>query len=226
MCFETLDSREIHEISVDAPTPPLDELYFRKAVAWCYVLFHETGPFIKFSGMLLRTRTSQAHEQFGQTKRLVDCARTVHVHNLLRERRIDNDKERFYGIWLLGKGGDPLSWELCNRALVNAVDEVLSAIEQEWRRISEDESDRQELWRKYELEKRTFWEAHEFDPFVAKAVEEAGLDGLDSTLFRKDGDRVERWRKLVSCFDTRESAEGAINRAIRAEVFNVFGHSH
>ena len=64
MCLKNLVSQEIHEISVYAPTPPLDELYFRKTVAWCYVLFHEIGPFVRFSGKLLRTKTSPVHEQF------------------------------------------------------------------------------------------------------------------------------------------------------------------
>ena len=63
MCLKNLVSQEIHEISVYAPTPLLDELYFRKTVAWCYVLFHEIGPFVRFSGKLLRTKTSPVHEQ-------------------------------------------------------------------------------------------------------------------------------------------------------------------
>ena len=225
ICAENLNSREIHEISVDKPTLPLDELYFRKAVSWCYVLFQETGPFIRFSGKLLRARPP-AHENFRQVKELVQCARAVHAHNLLRGRESDSQKIRVYEIWLLENGGEPLSWEMSCQALLKQVDGVLSEIQEEWRRRCDDVSDRQALWRDYEMEKRTFWEGHEFDPFVAQAAEEAGLDGFDGTVFRKEGDRLERWRKLVSCFDTRESAENAINRAICTEIFNVFGRAH
>lgn len=223
-CAKNLNSQEIHDISVDVPTPPLNELYFRKAVSWCYVLFHETGPFIRFSGKLLRARPS-AHELFGRVKELITCARTVHAHNLIRERNSDIRKIRVFEIWLLENGGEPRCWETCCQALMKEVDEVLSEIQEEWGRRGEDEGDRQELWQDYEIEKRTFWEVHEFDPFVAKAAEEAGVDGLDCTLFRKDGDRAERWRKLASFFDTREAAEKAIDRAICTEVFNVFGRA-
>lgn len=224
ICVENLGRPEIHEISVDRPTPPLNELYFRKTVSWCYVLFHETGPFIRFSGKLLRARPV-AHEKFRRSKDLIQCARTVHAHNLLPERESDSRKLRIYQVWQLEKGGDPLNWEMCCEALMKEVDEVLADIQQEWRLRCDDESDRKELWRDYEMEKRTFWEGHEFDPIVARAAEDAGLDGFDSTTFRKEGDRLDRWRKLISCFDTREAAEKAIDRAIRSEIFNVFGRA-
>ena len=101
----------------------------------------------------------------------------------------------------------------------------LSEIELEWKRMSEDEADREELWRNYQLEKETSWEAHEFDRYVEKAAEEAGVDGLDSSLFRKEGDRLNRWKKLVSCFRSRAAAEEAIERVIREEVLKLFGQN-
>lgn len=222
LCVKNLGSQEIHDISVDRPAPPFDELYFRKAVSWCYVLFQETGPFMRFSEKQLRTRAA-AHEKFRKTRQLVECARTVHAHNLRQERQHDGNKRRSYDIWIMSNGGEPVNWERCSWALMNDVNEVLFDVEEEWRRRCEEENDRKELWREYELEKRTFWEAHDFDCFIVKAAEEAGLDGFDSTVFRKEGDRVERWRKLVNCFDTRGAAEIAIARAISTEIFNVFG---
>jgi hypothetical protein len=219
-----LDSREIYEISVDLPAPPLDELYFRKAVSWCFVLFWETGPFIRFSGNLLRAHP-EAHEKYVRAKQLVEYARTVHAHNLHSDREHDRQKFRAHQIWLIENGGEPLNWQNCNLALMSAVNEVLVYIEREWIRRCEDEIDRRELRHKYELEKRTFWEPHEFDPFVEIAAEETGLNGFDSTAFRKDGNRLQRWRKLVECFDTREAASVAIGRAIRTEIISVFGHA-
>lgn len=223
LCVENTGSQEIREISVDVPNPPLDELHFRKVVAWCYVLFQETGPFIGFSGQLLRARGSKAFERFGQTRRLVDCARTVQAHNLSSDSKSDMGKERYFQIWLQENGGSPTNWELCNQALMNDAIQVVSVIELEWKRMSEDDADRRQLWQDYQLEKDTSWDAHEFDRFVEQAAEEVGLTGLDSSLFRKEGDRLKRWRRLVSCFQSRAEAEGAIGRAIRAEMSNLFG---
>lgn len=222
VCEENLGSREIQEISVDVPTAPLDELYFRKAISWCYVLFLETGPFFRFSANLLRGRPP-VHEKYLRAKQLVVCARTAHTHNLHADRYHDQQRLRTYDIWLAKNGGEQFNWENCNLVLLNEVSEVLIEIETEWSQRCEDESDRQDLWRQYELEKRTDWEAHDFDPIVALAAEAAGLNGFDSTAFRKDGDRVQRWRKLVALFDSREAAQNAIDRAIRAELFGVFG---
>lgn len=225
ICGDNLNNPEIHEISVDKPTPPLNELYFRKVVAWGYVLFHETGPFIRFSGKLLRARPP-AYEKFRRTKEIVQCARTVHTHNLHAEKKSDSRIIRKYEIWLFENGGESLNWELCSQALIKEVDEVLLEIQQEWARRCTDDYDRQELWRDYEMEKRTYWEGHEFDPYIARAAEDAKLDGFDSTAFRKDGNRIERWRKLASFFDSRGAAEDAIDRAIRSEILSVFGRGH
>ncbi|WP_133125112.1 hypothetical protein [Thalassospira lohafexi] len=222
VCAENIGSREIHEISVDVPQQPFDELYFIKTVAWCYVLFNETGPFIRFSGKLLRARP-QAAEKYKEVKYFVQCARTVHAHNLLSSSSTDAQTKRYYEIWTMENGGKPCSWEKCSKALIKSMDEVLCEFQDGWRLRSEDESDRQELWRDYESEKRTSWDAHEFDPFVTQAANEAQLEDFNSAAFRKEGNRVERWRKLVRYFGSRESAEKAVRRVIQAEIFNTFG---
>jgi len=223
LCVENIGSQEIREISIDVPNPPLDELHFRKTVDWCYMLFQETGPFIRFSRRLLRTRDSKAFERFGRTRQLVHCARTVQAHNLASDSKRDMEKKRFFQIWRDENGGNPPNWELCNQALMNEAIQVVSEIEMEWKRMSEDEADRSQLWHDYQLEKDISWDAHEFDRFVAQAAEEVGLVGLDSRLFREEGDRLKRWEKLAKCFQSRAEAEEAIGRAIRTEVMRIFG---
>jgi len=126
-------------------------------------------------------------------------------------------------IWLQENGGNPTNWEQCNQALMKEAIQVVSEIEMEWKRMSEDEADRRQLWHDYQLEKDTSWDAHEFDRYVEQAAEEVGLAGLDSSLFRKEGDRLERWRRLVGCFQSRAEAEEAIGRAIRVEISSLFG---
>lgn len=223
LCRQNTGSEEIREISVDLPSPPLDELFFRKAVAWCYVLFQETGPFLGFSGQLLRARNSNAHERFGKLKRLVDCARTAHAHNLVSDNSRDIGKRRQYDIWLKENGGDPIDWEKCSLALMAEALQVTSDIDAEWRTRSEHESDRQEIWTSYKSEKDTTWDAHEFDRFVDQTAEELKLSGFNSTLFRKEGNRLERWRQLIPLFKSREEAEAAVLRAVRSEMIAMFG---
>jgi hypothetical protein len=224
-CKKNLGAQEIYDISVDRPTPPLDELFFRKLVSWSYVLFFETGPFFRFSSNLLRAQPIE-HTDFVRVRKLVECARTVHAHNLLAEREHDARRRRTYDIWLIENNGDLANWENYCSSLMKEISKVLLNIGDEWHRRCEIESDRQELMRDYELEKRTSWEAHEFDPFVLSAAQEAGLSGLDGTGFRKAGDRVTRWRKLAELFESREAAERAISRAIRTELFSVFGQDN
>jgi hypothetical protein len=222
MCFENLGSKEISEISVDLPKPPLDELYFRKAISWCYVFLNETGPFIRFTAKLLRTDPS-ASKTFGKLKNFVDCARTVHAHNLLEQRPEDAKKRRTNDIWVLDVGGEPIDWQKCCRALIENMNSVICLIKEAYAKRCENDGDRESLWQSYKVEKLTHWDAHEFDSFVESAASETNISGLNSTQFRKDGDRVERWRKLVAMFDTREAATLAIERAIRTELQQVFG---
>ncbi len=222
MCLENLGSKEVREISVDLPFPPLDELYFRKAIAWCYVLFHETGPFFRFSGKLLRSDPS-ASEHFGKTRNLIDCARTAHAHNLSQEARSDQSKKRTYEIWMLDNGGNSIHWDRCCQALINEVDHVLSVVQEAYVKRNENIGDRMDLWDDYRREKKTFWEAHEFDPFVEDMANEMKIKGLDCALFRNADKRLDKWRAIASMFDTREAAENAIGRAIRAELVGIFG---
>lgn len=222
MCLENLNSNEIREISVELPTPPFDELYFRKTIAWCYVLFHETGPFIRFSGKLLRANPS-ASEVFGKTKQFIDCARTVHAHNLSKDQLSDQRKKRTYEIWILEHGGEPTNWESCCQSLVSEAAHILVLIEEAYVTRCADQTDREALWESYKQEKLMFWEANEFDPFIEKATKEIDIVGLNFTQFRNAEKRLDQWRSLAAMFDTREDAEKAIGRAIRTELINVFG---
>ncbi|MCS5567380.1 MAG: hypothetical protein NZ743_05070, partial [Pseudomonadales bacterium] len=91
LCKKNTGDDEIRAISVSLPKNPLDELYFRKAVAWLYVLLNETGPFFRFSAKLLRS-DQQVGERFRKFKFFVECARTVHAHNLSNDSASDANK--------------------------------------------------------------------------------------------------------------------------------------
>lgn len=220
--MENIGGAEIREISLDVPACPLDELFFRKAIAWFYVLLNETGPFLRFSAKLLRS-DPQASEKFGKFKFLVECARTIHAHNLTQGSQSDEKKKRQYDIWLIENGGDPVDWVMCCQSLLAEAGGVLAEIQSRYARLCEVEFDRVEMWREYASDKRTHWDAHEFDPIIERATNDLKIEQIDCSLFRKEGNRLERWRKCVAMFDSREAAVKAIERAIFAELSGIFG---
>ncbi len=222
LCVENIGETEIREISVDLPECPYDELYFRKAVSWLYVLFNETGPFLRFAAKLLRT-DSQVSERFKSFKFLVECARTVHAHNLSQENASDEKRKRQHDIWIIQNGGDPVDWVKCCKSLMNEAELVLQDILLKIEKICEIDFDKGELWREYASDKRTHWDVHEFDPIIEKAATDLEIDRLDYSKFRKEGGRQEKWRKYAAMFDSREAAEKAIERAILAELAAIFG---
>ena len=71
--------------------------------------------------------------------------------------------------------------------------------------------------------RKTIGRAHEFDGFVELAARELGLRDFDCVKFRSSNDRLERWRRLVEFFQTRQGAEKALRRAILKELMDVFG---
>ena len=160
LCYEVLGANEIDEISLDEPTGPLDELYFRKTVAWSYALFYESGVFFRYSKRLLRGRDPNGFKQMLDTMDTVRAARTVHGHNLRSDRTSDQATRRRFDIWLLTNGGTPTKWRECIEAL----------------------------------------------------IDDSSSNG-----------RLDRWRRLVEFFHTRQSAEEAVGRALRKELTDVFG---
>ena len=223
LCCATLGANEIDAISLDEPDGPLDELYFRKVVAWCYSLLFENGIFFRFSKNLLRSTNPDSFRQFQKIAEIVRASRTVHGHNLRSDRASDQDTRRRYDIWLRTEGGRPTEWERCIVALIGGVCESLSLLEAVWTERCSEEWSRQEIVNSYHEDKRNFWEAHEFDRFVESAATELGLTNFDCVQFRNSSGRLERWRELVGCFQTRPSAEDAVGRAIFRELIDIFG---
>lgn len=223
LCSPIVGEKVLHGISLDQPEAPLDELYFRKVIAWSYALIFETGIFFRFSKNILRASDASAHNRFQRIVEFIRTARTVHAHNLRREHESDRRKMRNYEIWLLDSGGNPINWEKCIEKLVDRLCSTLVDIEQRWITLCSDEWSRRQLVEQYLGECVTYWEAHEFDPLVATAAADIGLEEFDSTAFRKESGRLDRWRKLVGFFGTRNSAQEAIGRAIQREMIGIFG---
>ena len=223
ICLEVLTVGEISAVSLADPTPPINESYFKDTILWCYVFFRETGRIIPYSRKLLRVHNTQAHERFQQLVKVIDAARTTYVHNLTEDSPSDQKIKRDFEIWILSNCHIERDWSVLSTAVIADATIVISKIEKTWRRLSENMIDRKNLRHDYEQEKLTSWEAHKFDSIVNDIAEELSLVEFDSTKFRKEGSRLERWRKLASCFGSRAAAEVAIKRVIRQEIFNLFG---
>lgn len=222
LCKKHTGDDEIRPISVAVPKGLLDELYFRKTVSWLYVLLNETGPFFRFSAKLLRS-DQQVSERFKNFKFFVECARTVHAHNLSKDSPSDTRRQRNHDIWLIENGGEPVDWVKCCKSLIVEAEAVLQDILSRFCAICEIEFDRVELWREYADDKRTHWEAHEFDPIIEKAASDLKIEQLNCVLFRNEGKRLEQWRKYAAMFDSRTAAETALERVVREELARIFG---
>ena len=221
--FSVLGSNELAPISLEEPSPPLDELYFRKVVAWCYALLFEAGMFLKYSRDLLRGQDPDGFRRLNQSRDIIRCARTVHVHNLRDDRVSDVKVRTRYTTWLLAEGGKPLDWKRCIVAMIDLVTGSLQSVEHSWGPSRKGNWPREEIIKAYFLEKETFWEAHEFDRCIESAASAIGLSGLDYVKFRDSDGRLDRWRNLVGFFNTREDARQAVERAIRRELAGLFG---
>lgn len=65
------------------------------------------------------------------------------------------------------------------------------------------------------------WPAHLFDRMLEDAATELGILGMDYPVYR--GMRIDDWKKLAECFQSREHAEMALRRAIRIDLGAKFG---
>ena len=223
LCCTHLGSKEIDTISLDEPDGPFDELYFRKVVAWTYGLLFESGVFFRFSKNLVRSSNPNAYQILHNAIDIVRTARTVHGHNLRLDRPSDQDTLRKYRVWLVSVGGIPTDWEKCIFAFVRSIYDALTEVRTVWLEKCSESEGRKQIVDAYFEDKRDHWEAHEFDAFVKAAASSVGLSNFDCVRFRSSNGRLERWRRLVCCFDTRESAEEAVGRAILRELRNLFG---
>lgn len=220
---KVLGEDEISTISLSRPSLPMDELYFRKAVSWCYALLLESGYFFKYSKKLLRGADPRSYQKFNSVMELVILSRTVQQHNLFADRPSDAKKIRTVETWMLDYAGHPPNWENGSIALLAQVCESLISVYTTWETRCEIGEDKDSIRREYVAEKNTAWEPHQFDPIIQTAAVSVGLEEFDCVAFRNSQGRLERWRNLMACFQSRAAAQEAIERAIQTELVSLFG---
>jgi hypothetical protein len=151
----------------------------------------------------------------------VNHLRTVRVHNLSRASKGDEYKKRQAEIWLAQNGGAPVDWTACCRNLCDQVAYSVQCLENKWRDITASAEDADLAVRDLVASVDREWPPHSFDRMVESAANEIGLRGLDCIKYRES--RLDKWRQLEACFETREHAQVAVSAAIHRELEQVFG---
>ena len=197
--------------------------HFFKLVAWCYVfVFEASQPAGKYISTLLRVAKPEEHGTVSATFEMVNHLRTVRVHNLSVQSGRDDYKRRQAHIWLVQNGGDPRDWSACCRSLGYQVTVAIRCLMDRWHQVTASEEDAVAVVKDLMIAVDREWPPHLFDRIVEDAARDIGLGGLDSAKYRES--RLDRWRELTNCFESREHAEAAISVAIRRELERLFGN--
>lgn len=212
----------IKEITVPSPTPPKDELYFRKLVSWSYVALMEAFPVaLKQLTGLLRATDSVEYKHFTLTKEVVCAFRTIQSHNLDEGSKSGERQILLSQVWITNNGGVPFCWEACCSALCGQLLDIFKSLLQLWLKVISDEDDKAGALQRLNSAFESEWPAHTFDNAVEIAASSIGLLDFDVVTYRNN--RLESWKKLTALFFDRESARGAVERAIAVDLRAVFG---
>ena len=196
----------VSAISVAEPDEPQDELHFIKLVAWCYVfVFEASQPATKFIASLLRASNPEEHRAVSLAFENVNNLRTVRVHNLLPTSKGDDYKKRQAHIWLVRNGGNSPDWVNCCGSLCREVILAVERLMHKWTQATKNVDDAAAIVGELIVTIDRDWPPHLFDRIVEGAATDIGLSGFDHVKYRDS--RLERWRELVSFFETREQAE-------------------
>ena len=221
MINKDLDRVAIHPVTLEAPEPPLDELYFNRLVVWCYGFFHEAAvDVLKECKALLKTRSPEQTNQYERSARVVQNLRTYKVHNLPPSG--DNlKKQSMARAWIAdasgnGKGIKGAAQELCDITLA-----MLSVLTTAWKESTEDLADREQLIDRVVSNLENVWQPYQLDEIVKNVAQEIGLEGFDAKAFRNI--HLNTWRSRARCFIDREAATEGLRRTIRREMENTFG---
>lgn len=212
----------ISEITVPEPEGMLDELFFRKLVAWSYVVLIEAFPIaIKQISSLMRTADRDQFRSFSATKELVSALRTLQSHNASEPSKHNEKIKSLSKTWIIEKAGDPPSWRDGCLALCEEMNNLISSLKNTFLNAIANVEDRETFIESLRSAYHLSWPAHSFDDAVTEAANELGLENFDVVSYREK--RIENWRGLASFFTDRTAAVPAVKRAIFFELKGLFG---
>lgn len=214
----------VQTITLPQPGDPKDELYFRKLVAWSYVVLVEAFPvaFKKLTN-LLRASNKIEFTSIQDLKKAIQSLRTVQSHNLSEPSSHNEQQKKIADVWLLTHGAEPFCWAVACAALCNQLIALFNILITTLRKICQEPGDRQNFIEDMRATLLRTWPAHAFDELVQSAARTIGLAEFDVVSYRQT--RIDRWRELANLFADKLSAMEAVERAIGVELISIFGES-
>ena len=207
------------EISLRLSSDFLDELAFYHLVFWGYVIVHEAAKI-----PLTFLTNLPPLKAYNLLRNEMSALRTFLAHNLDIRKNRDRKIYAFVHRWFkeaCGRG-DPTSaahYGACCAYLGGKLQEALNgAIEA--CHLLDDPEDGVRLVADLKGRIDLAWEAHRFDPIVAKRASRLGNPELDLLAFRSR--HLENWRRVLS--EAREHGrERALEQRIEADLLAAIG---
>ena len=206
------------EISVMLPARFSGELAFYRLVNWTYVLIQEAARIpIEY---LINLPPLEADASF---RREIKYLRTFVSHNLDVTTRRDRKMYAFVSRWFkesCGRGtpSSQRNFTACCARLAGEVDEVLTGAITACD-LLDDPEDGPRLVAGLEERIDSFWQAHRFDPIVAKCAARFGDFGLDLVEFRSR--HLEGWRRVLAVTETSQRGT-MLEQKIEADLLQIF----
>lgn len=211
----------LDEVSVERPSAPEDELHFVRLVAWGYVFLVEVASTpIRHIQAILRGADPGEHKKVADALRLVRSLRTFQAHQLSNASSSDFATKDFVSKWLAINDGDQ-RWPTRIRLLCSSICEAIDVIIKKWDALTAKEPSRADAVTALLSAVERQWPPHLFDRFLEEAATELGIHGMDYPRYRDL--RLDDWRKLADCFQSRDDAEVALKSAIRSGLRATFG---
>ena len=224
--YQTLRTRvSIHcpnscaEISLPLPSNFGDELAFYRLVNWGYVLVQEAAKIPL--AFLTNLPPLKADNSF---RKEVSRLRTYVAHNIDTKSTRDQKTYAFVHRWFkeaCGRGtpDSVAHYGDCCAYLASRLQETLSgAIEA--CDLLDDPEDGPRLVADLKGRIDLVWEAHRFDPIVAKCAARLGNPGLDLLAIRSR--RLEKWRDVLAQADENER-ERVLEQRIESDLLQAIG---
>lgn len=224
--YQTLRTRvSIHspngcaEISLMLPSDFGDELAFYRLVNWGYVLVQEAAKIPL--AFLTNLPPLKADNSF---RKEVSSLRTYVAHNLDTESTGDQKTYAFVHGWFkeaCGRGTPASATDYgdCCAYLAGKLREALNGAVEACD-LLDDPEDGPRLVSDLKERIDLVWEAHRFDPIVAKCAARLGNPGLDLLAIRTK--HLDKWRRVLSEADENER-ERVLEQRIEADLLEAIG---
>ena len=219
MCVSVHTPIGCSEISLRLSPDFGGELAFHRLVFWAYVLVHEAAriPLAFLTNLPPLKATHVLHKE-------TSALRTLLAHNMDRAKRRDRRTYEFVHRWFNDACGEgaPSSeahYEACCSYLVARLQKSLNGAIEACSLLDHPEDGARlvaDLRGRIDLS----WEAHRFDPIVARCASRLGDPPFDLLAFRSTN--LENWRRVLA--EAHEhSRESAVEQRIEADLLKLIG---